>query len=207
MSAEDHARNSVLREIILEHFFVGEVLKRLWQRRVFDVEILRSEFDAGGYDLVVNRGEIVRHIQLKSRLTTSSTREVSVGVRLADRPSGCVIWMVVDDALEFKDFLYFGSEPGKALPSISNMKTTKHVKANKDGIFMERPAHRTVPISQFKSLKTIDAVIDALLGEVCKRPVWPLCLSCCVEDSVHHRIMDTIGVFGGEGSEAADLVG
>lgn len=74
MSVEDHARNSVLREIVLEHFFVGEVLKRLWQKRIFDVEILRSEFDAGGYDLVLSRGEIVRHIQLKSRLVSSSTR-------------------------------------------------------------------------------------------------------------------------------------
>jgi hypothetical protein len=164
MSAEDHARNSVLREIILEHFFVGEVLKRLWQRRIFDVEILRSEFDAGGYDLVVSRGEIVRHVQLKSRLTTSSTREVSVGMRLADRPSGCVIWMVVDDALEFQDFLYFGSEPGKPLPSLVEMKTTKHVKANKDGVFLERPAHRIVPMSQFRSLSSLDALIDALLG-------------------------------------------
>jgi hypothetical protein len=144
MSAEDHARNSVLREIILEHFFVGEVLKRLWQRRIFDVEILRSEFDAGGYDLVVSRGDLVRHIQLKSRLNTSATREVSIGLRLADRPSGCVIWMVIKDDLTFEDFLYFGSEPGKPLPSISDMKTTKHVKANKDGVFLERPAHRTV---------------------------------------------------------------
>jgi hypothetical protein len=166
MTAEDHARNSVLREIILEHFFVGEVLKRLWQRRIFDVEILRSEFDAGGYDLIISRGEIVRHIQLKSRLKTSATREVSVGVRLADRPSGCVIWMVIDDALEFQDFLYFGSEPGKPLPSLVDMKTTKHVKANKDGAFLERPAHRTVPINQFKSLSTLDAVINALLGQV-----------------------------------------
>lgn len=166
MSQEDHARNSVLREIILEHFFVGEVLKRLWQRRIFDVEILRSEFDAGGYDLVVSRGQIVRHIQLKSRLNTSSTREVSVGLRLAERPSGCVIWMIVKDNLEFEDFLFFGAQPGEPLPSISDMKTTRHVKANKDGVFLDRPAHRTVPASRFQSLKTLDALIEVLLGPI-----------------------------------------
>ena len=34
--------------------------------RVIDVEVLRSEFDAYGYDLVMTRGHIVRHIQLKT---------------------------------------------------------------------------------------------------------------------------------------------
>lgn len=171
MSQEDHARNSVLREIVLEHFFVGEVLKRLWQKRVFDVEILRSEFDAGGYDLVLSRGEIVRHIQLKSRLHTSSTREVSVGLKLAERPSGCVIWMVVKDNLDFDDFLFFGSAPGHPLPDLSKYKITRHVKANKDGEFLDRPAHRIVPAKDFRSLKSIDATIEALLGPV--EPVSP----------------------------------
>jgi hypothetical protein len=41
------------------------VLRALWCRGVFDVEVLRSEFDAHGYDLVMARGRIVRHIQLK----------------------------------------------------------------------------------------------------------------------------------------------
>jgi hypothetical protein len=166
MSQEDHARNSVLREIILEHFFVGEVLKHLWQKRVFDVEILRSEFDAGGYDLVLSRGEIVRHIQLKSRLSSSTTREVSVGLRLAKRPSGCIIWMVVRDNLDFEDFLYFGAAPGMPLPAISEDKTTRHVKANKDGVYLERPDHRIVHARRFESLKTVDAVIEALLGAI-----------------------------------------
>jgi len=74
--------------------------------------------------------------------------------------------MVVDDTLEFEDFLYFGSEPGTPLPNILEMKTTKHVKANKDGVFLERPAHRIVPMRHFRSLKTLDAVIDALLGQI-----------------------------------------
>lgn len=174
MSVEDHARNSVLREIVLEHFFVGEVLKRLWQKRIFDVEILRSEFDAGGYDLVLSRGEIVRHIQLKSRLVSSSTREVSVGLRLADRPSGCVLWMVVHDNLDFADFLFFGSAPGKPLPDLSDYKTTKHVKANREGVFLERPAHRMVPAKAFRSLGSLDAVIEELLGPIGPPADYPI---------------------------------
>ncbi len=161
---DDHARNSVLREIILEHFFIGEVLKSLWQKRIFDVEVLRSEFDAGGYDVVVSRGELVRHIQLKSKLSSSSTSSVSVGLRLADRPSGCVVWMVVNEKLEFERFLYFGANAGEPLPDLSWAKVTKHVKANKDGEFLERPAHRIVPASKFETLSTIDQMIEKLLG-------------------------------------------
>ena len=52
--AAPHAIHSTLREQIVEHVFVGDVLRRLWQRGVTDVEVLRSEFDAGGYDLVVS---------------------------------------------------------------------------------------------------------------------------------------------------------
>lgn len=161
---DDHARNSVLREIILEHFFIGEVLKRLWQKRIFDVEVLRSEFDAGGYDLVVSRGDLVRHIQLKSRLSSATSRSVSVGLRLTQRPSGCVIWMVVSETLEFEKFLYFGREAGEPLPDLCEFKVTKHVKANKDGVFLEKPGHRIVPASKFETLKTLDQVIEKLLG-------------------------------------------
>jgi hypothetical protein len=162
---DDHARNSVLREIILEHFFIGEVLKNLWQKRIFDVEVLRSEFDAGGYDVVVSRGSLVRHIQLKSRLSSSATRQVSVGLRLADRPSGCIVWMVVDEMLNFDHFLFFGGEAGAKLPDLSSFKVTKHVKANKQGKFLVRPAHRMVPASEFEKLNSLDQVITKLLGE------------------------------------------
>jgi len=46
--ASPHYINSTLRERIVEHVFVGEALRRLWQLGVTDVEVLRSEFDAGG---------------------------------------------------------------------------------------------------------------------------------------------------------------
>lgn len=51
--ASQHSIHSTLRERIVEHVFVGDALRRLWQLGVTDVEVLRSEFDAGGYDLVM----------------------------------------------------------------------------------------------------------------------------------------------------------
>ena len=57
---------STLRERIVEHAFVGDALRLLWRSSVVDVEVLRTEFDAHGYDLVMTRGRIVRHIQFKT---------------------------------------------------------------------------------------------------------------------------------------------
>ncbi len=45
--------HSTLRERIVEHAFVGDALRLLWRSGVVDVEVLRSEFDAHGYDLLL----------------------------------------------------------------------------------------------------------------------------------------------------------
>ena len=38
---------------------MGDALRRLWQHGIVDVEVLRSEFDAHDYDLVMARGKIM----------------------------------------------------------------------------------------------------------------------------------------------------
>ncbi len=78
----DHAANSVLRELMVEHLFVGETLRLCWQRGITDVEVLWSEVDSFGYDLVLGRGEFVRHVQLKTikAPTRSSVSESRSGL-------------------------------------------------------------------------------------------------------------------------------
>ncbi|HEX3673682.1 MAG TPA: hypothetical protein VHU87_05365 [Rhizomicrobium sp.] len=68
MTESVHYQKSSLREKIVEHVFIGEALRMLWRKKIFDAEILRSEFDAFGYDLVLERGDTTRHVQLKSGL-------------------------------------------------------------------------------------------------------------------------------------------
>jgi len=77
------------------------VLRTLWRLGVTDVEILRPEFDAHGYDVVMSRGPVVRHVQLK----TQAAGKVSVGRALAEKPSGCVIWIGLN-----KDTLELGTQ-------------------------------------------------------------------------------------------------
>jgi hypothetical protein len=96
-----HSLHSTLRERIVEHVFVGDALRRLWQHRVTDVEVLRSEFDAGGYDLVMGHGRIVRHIQFKTSMADSKVASIKASLKLMDKPSGCIIWILLTPALEF----------------------------------------------------------------------------------------------------------
>src|SRR5215469_13462127 len=117
MAGEDRPFvHSTLRERIVEHVFVGDVLRTLWKRGVTDVEILRPEFDAHGYDVVMSRGPIVRHVQLE----TQAAGKVSVGRALAEKPSGCVVWIGLNkETLELGPFMWFGGSPGLPLPDIS----------------------------------------------------------------------------------------
>ncbi len=112
----------MLREKIIEHLFVGQLLQSLWQRGESDIEVLKAEFDTGGYDLVVSVGSIIRHIQLKTKLVHAKSREVSIHTSLSHKPSGCVLWIIVSQALHMEKFLFFGNEAGAPLPDIADLK-------------------------------------------------------------------------------------
>ncbi len=101
---EQHHVNSSLRENIVEHLFIGAALRLLWQNGIVNVEILKSEFDAYGYDLVVTSGKLVRHVQLK---TGTKLKIVSVSKLLSEKPSGCVLYIEVSDRLDLGPFYFF----------------------------------------------------------------------------------------------------
>lgn len=49
--------------------------------------MLRSEFDAHGYDLVMAHGKVVRHIQFKAGAKPKPDKPISVSRALAERKS------------------------------------------------------------------------------------------------------------------------
>src|SRR6476620_10460783 len=53
-------------EKVLEHRFLAELTSALWLGGVRDFEVLRSDVDSHGYDLVIEANGILRHIQLKA---------------------------------------------------------------------------------------------------------------------------------------------
>jgi hypothetical protein len=143
-----HYVHSTLRERIVEHVFVGDALRRLWQLGVTDVEVLRSEFDAGGYDLVMSYRKVVRHIQFKSTTVDGKAADIKVSLKLAEKPSGCVIWIAVTPKLDLQSYLWFGGLPGDQLPDITKMKVAKHTKGNAKA---PRPNARTIASSDVGS--------------------------------------------------------
>jgi len=162
---DPHSHNSTLRERIVEHVFVGDALRRLWQRGITDVEVLRSEFDAGGYDLVLSFRKIVRHIQLKTVKVGGKASSVKISLKLTEKPSGCVIWIVVDADLNLDSFLWFGGPPGEPLGDIREMKVARHTKGDAQGTKAERPNHRIVKRNLFEKL-SLDQLLEKLFGNL-----------------------------------------
>jgi hypothetical protein len=163
-----HSLQSSLREKLLEHVFVGELLQCLWRARRRHVEVLRAETDASGYDLVLECDDVLRHVQFKSSHSDASTREVAVHVNLAKKPSGCVIWIIFDaDTLKLGPFLWLGSPPGQPLPlPLLGNRVAHHAKGNSAGVKAPRPNLRIVGKGEFKKLPTVESVAVELFGEI-----------------------------------------
>ena len=165
MEINYESRHSTFREKTLEHLFIGEVLRRLWQKGVRDAEVLFADVDAAGYDVVMEANGCLRHIQLKSSFIGSKTAKQTINIRLAHKPGGCVVWLYFDrDTLELGPFLWFGGEPGARLPDIGRLKVGKHAKANAEGVKHERPNIRLVNKGDFTRLDTIELLVAKLFG-------------------------------------------
>ena len=165
MSASGHSLYSSYREMLLEHLFAGTVMRHLWLRDFGRLEMLKPQVDDSGYDLVLEANAVVRHIQLKASHHGAATPGVSINAALAEKPSGCVIWLRFDPAtLDFGPFLWFGGKPGDKLPDLSPFRVTTHTKRNAMGIKTERPNIRYVPKASFQQLPTIEDVVTRLFG-------------------------------------------
>src|SRR5882757_1117754 len=134
-----HSEDSSLREQALGHRFLADLLSLMWRDGRRDIEVLKSEVDRAGYDIVLEANGIIRHVQLKSSFIGSTVRDVSVNTRLLTKPGGCVIWLEFDpDSLALKKYLWFGGVPGSTLPNLGS-KVSRHSKANSRGQKLERP--------------------------------------------------------------------
>jgi len=130
------------------------------------MEVLRSEFDAGGYDLVMSHRRVVRHIQFKTSTVGGKAASIKAGLKLMEKPSGCIVWIVVTPGLELQSYLWFGGPPGEPLPDITALKVAKHTKGNAEGTKTERPNQRIVPRSRFERLDSLDAILERLFGRL-----------------------------------------
>ena len=163
----EHNLYSSYREVLIEHLFAGEVMRHLWLRGNIRIETLKPQVDDAGYDIMFEANGVVRHVQLKSSHSESTTGDVKVSLHLGKKPSGCVIWVWFDpNTLCLGPFLWFGAAPGLPLPDISTFKVAKHAKGNAQGIKLERPNVRVIPKSRFESIATIGELVIKLFGSL-----------------------------------------
>ena len=160
-----HTEHSSFREKLVEHLFIGELLKQSWRLGRCDVEVAKPEVDNAGYDLILETHGFIRHVQLKASYLGSKTARQNLHLRLGDKPSGCVIWLYFDeDTLALGPYLYFGGEPGKPLPSLAGAKVAKHTKADQAGTKGQRPNIREIKRSDFTSFASLEGIYCALFG-------------------------------------------
>lgn len=159
-----HHASSVL-EKVLEHRFVAELTTALWRSGIRDFDILRSEVDFRGHDLVIEARGIIRHIQLKTLSASATTREVAIVTRLGERPSGCVVWMVHDpESLALGPFLWFGNAPGRPLPDLGD-RPVRHSRANTRGEKAVRPGLRKLGLAKFERIASMDELVVRLFEQ------------------------------------------
>ncbi len=166
LPSDDHSRYSSVLEKIIEHIFIGDVLRHLWATGERDIEVLRAEVDAGGYDIVIECRGVLRHIQLKASRNASSTRRVNINARLCAKPSGCVIWIRFDPTRRvLGPFLWLGSAPGEPLADISGFKRARHNKANSQGIKLYRANSYEIRDVAFETVPNLPLLLDKMFGE------------------------------------------
>lgn len=163
--ADEHSLLSSYREMLLEHLFAGEVMRHVWLSGIRRLEILKPQVDDGGYDLVLEGNAIVRHVQLKATFRGSSVNRFNVNTALAQKPSGCVVVLLFDQArLELGPFLWFGGSPGKPLPDVTRFPVATHTKRNAKGVKSERPRIRVLPRTAFSPVSSVPELATRLFG-------------------------------------------
>lgn len=156
-----HTANSSYREKLIEHLFVGQLLKLSWLHQECALEVAKPEVDNSGYDIIVEAMGHVRHIQLKTSIIGGRAASQKVHTRLADKPAGCVVWIYFDEkTLHLGPFLYFAANAA----SLDGRKAARHTKGNKDGLKAERKNICVVPKRCFTSFKSIEAIYTQLFG-------------------------------------------
>lgn len=165
MSSAEHSLHSSYREALIEHLFVGELMRYRWVQGLGRLEVLKNQVDDSGYDLVLEYDSVIRHVQLKATFHGSSVRRFTVNTALSSKPSGCVVAVLVAPrTLAIGPFRWFGGSPGAPLLSLDRLAVAKHTKANAQGVKSARPNIRVLPLAAMEEVSSIEALCEMLFG-------------------------------------------
>lgn len=134
----------------------------LW--RGVEMDVLRSEFDAQGHDVVLEAAGVMRHVQLKATVDGGKASSVIINTRLAQKQSGCVVWMSYDrQTLAIASYRWLGGLPGERLTSLGD-RLARQTRANAQGQKAQRLSHRVIAKGSFEQLSSLEQLADRLFG-------------------------------------------
>ena len=134
-------------EAALQHAFLAELIRFLWVKYPGEeLQVYNAEVDSHGFDLVLTFRGVVRHVQLKSTMSTSKTNRFAVNKKLANAPGGCVLLMIYDASdLVIRDYQFYGYSGAQQFPGLTSMPQVKrrgkirvNTSAVRRGLFHER---------------------------------------------------------------------
>ena len=159
------AEFSLAREKILEHRLLSD-LAVLMLRQGVEMDVLRSEFDAQGHDVVLEALGVMRHVQLKATVEGGKASGVIINPRLSFKRSGCVVWMNYDrHTLDITSYRCLGGSPGSQLSSLGD-RLARRARANAQGVKAQMPGHRVIAKGSFDRLANLEELADRLFGPV-----------------------------------------
>lgn len=158
------SRWSTLRENFVEHMFLAEILQEAWFVRGQQVEVLKAEVDAFGYDLVVECNGVLRHVQLKASEDTGRTSRQTINTTLARKKGACVVWIVLKPIrethrLEMTYLFFGGASPHLPMPSLGEVVGVNPRSKT------ERPNTRIIKKNQFDPISTTSELLNRMFGE------------------------------------------
>jgi hypothetical protein len=122
------------------------------------LDVLRSEVDDSGIDVVITDGKVTRYIQLKARVEARlALKPYQISERLLNIAGGCVIWIRYEKAkLAPVDYFYLGGTPRQAISELRDFPKAKNKKGGiRVGfrcIKMSTATHKKISIGELASL-------------------------------------------------------
>lgn len=166
----DESLNSSFYEQLVEHKFISELLQEACFRYGKTIEVLRSEVDAYGYDLVLEYQGVIRHVQLKTSKPDSSTSNQSVALRLTQKENWCVVWVrrslpSADKRRIELSYSFFGTQQDIS-PDLQDYAVTLHTRKGKDNLRQPREGHRKVHKREFIAAKDMEELFKLLFPQI-----------------------------------------
>ncbi|NDV28144.1 hypothetical protein [Desulfovibrio sp. JC010] len=166
MIEDFHCTHSSFRENILEHMLIGEVTRTLWKRGYPATEVMRTEVDAMGYDIVFSVNGYTRFVQLKARKAGARGTSLSVNRSLENKHGGCVIVILCDEVdLALKGFRWFGNRPDEKMTELPD-KVAKRPTANSQGVKPELKSKCLMNWGLFQPIADVEELVDVMFPDL-----------------------------------------